>query len=117
MKNKTKIVERATALVAALMSQPAGLVVETVDNIGSKSSTVQTIKVKDTLTGREYFMRCGLHGKGWCTVKNGYSGTTRKVVQYGVMSLAGYRSPLDFEESVFVVERHMTKQRRKLGIA
>lgn len=84
--------------------------VEVIKNMASKRSYYDTFKITDLITGREYFIRSGETGRGWCTVKCSRS---RGVVQYGVLSLAGYTSQLDLECSVFVVERHIAKQRKK----
>jgi hypothetical protein len=87
------------------------------------SCTQKTIKITDTFTGREYFVRGGFESTGWVTVK-GFStsrgrwanGNFKRVFQYGVMRLpkqwGKFMTP---EEKLFVVERHITKQRKKLG--
>lgn len=86
--------------------------VEAVKNTGSKRAKHRgTFKITDTLTGREYFIRSGQNGYGWCTVKCNRS---RGVIQYGVLSLGGSISPLQLTDSIFVVERHIAKQRKKL---
>ena len=85
--------------------------VESVKNKGSKRAKHRgTFKITDTLTGREYFIRSGANGSGWCTVKCNRS---RGVIQYGVLSLGGSISPLQLTDSIFVVERHIAKQRKK----
>jgi hypothetical protein len=88
-----------------------GINVEIVKNTGSKQTKQETFKITDTITGREYFIRSGEVGCGWVTVKCGKS---YNVTQYGVLSLNGRISKLDLDESVFVVERHIAKQRKKL---
>jgi hypothetical protein len=88
-----------------------GINVEIVKNPGSKQTTQETFKITDTITGREYFIRSGENGLGWATVKCSKS---YDVTQYGVLSLNGRISKLDLDESVFVVERHIAKQRKKL---
>ena len=85
--------------------------IEIVKNPGSKQTKQETFKITDTITGREYFIRSGEFGCGWATVKCGKS---YNVTQYGVLSLNGRISKLDLDESVFVVERHIAKQRKKL---
>jgi len=87
-----------------------GINVEIVKNPGSKQTKQETFKITDTITGREYFIRSGEFGCGWATVKCKRFYT---VTQYGVLSLNGYISKLDLSESVFVVERHIAKQRKK----
>jgi hypothetical protein len=88
-----------------------GINVEIVKNTGSKRTTQETFKITDTITGREYFIRSGENGRGWATVKCERS---QGVIQYGVLSLNGYISKLGLKSSVFVVERHIAKQRKKL---
>jgi len=88
-----------------------GINVEIVKNLGSKTTKQETFKITDTITGREYFIRSGENGIGWATVKCKRS---RGVIQYGVLSLNGYNSKLGLKSSVFVVERHIAKQRKKL---
>jgi hypothetical protein len=89
--------------------------VESVKNTGSKRAKHRgTFKITDTLTSREYFIRSGDSGYGWCTVKCNKS---RGVVQYGVLSLGGFISPLDLTDSIYVVERHIAKQRKKLNFS
>ena len=88
-----------------------GINVEIVKNTGAKYTKQETFKITDTITGREYFIRSGEFGCGWATVKCGRFYT---VTQYGVLSLNGRISKLDLSESVFVVERHIAKQRKKL---
>ena len=88
-----------------------GINVEIVKNPGSKRTTQETFKITDTITGREYFIRSGENGLGWATVKCGKS---RNVTQYGVLSLNGSIRKLDLRNSVFVIERHIAKQRKKL---
>jgi hypothetical protein len=86
------------------------------------SCTQKTIKITDTFTGREYFVRGGFESTGWVTVK-GFStsrvwanGNFKRVFHYGVMRLpkqwGKFMTP---EDKLFVVERHITKQRKKLG--
>ena len=87
-----------------------GINVEIVKNPGSKQTKQETFKITDTITGREYFIRSGEVGCGWATVKCGKS---RNVTQYGILPLNGYISKLDLGESVFVVDRHIAKQRKK----
>ena len=87
-----------------------GINVEIVKNTGSKRTTQETFKITDTITSREYFIRSGENGRGWATVKCERS---RGVIQYGVLSLNGYISKLGLKSSVFVVERHIAKQRKK----
>ena len=88
-----------------------GINIEIVKNTGSKRAKQETFKITDTITGREYFIRSGENGIGWVTVKCGKS---YNVTQYGVLSLGGRIGRLDLEDSVFVVERHIAKQRKKL---
>ena len=88
-----------------------GINIEIVKNTGSKNTKQETFKITDTITGREYFIRSGENGLGWATVKCSKS---YDVTQYGVLSLNGRISKLDLGESVFVVERHIAKQRKKL---
>jgi hypothetical protein len=88
-----------------------GINIEIVKNLGSKRAKQETFKITDTITGREYFIRSGENGIGWVTVKCGKS---YNVTQYGVLSLGGRIGRLDLEDSVFVVERHIAKQRKKL---
>ena len=88
-----------------------GINIEIVKNTGSKNTKQETFKITDTITGREYFIRSGENGIGWVTVKCSKS---YDVTQYGVLSLGGRISRLDLEDSVFVVERHIAKQRKKL---
>jgi hypothetical protein len=89
-----------------------GLQIEVVKNTGSKRAIHRdTFKITDTITSREYFIRCGAtSGRGWATVKCNRS---RGVIQYGVLSLGGEIGSLDLKDSVFVVERHIAKQRKK----
>jgi hypothetical protein len=87
-----------------------GINVEIVKNPGSKREKQETFKITDTITGREYFIRSGENGIGWVTVKCGKS---YNVTQYGVLSLGGGIGRLDLQDSVFVVERHIAKQRKK----
>ena len=87
-----------------------GINVEIVKNPGSKQTKQETFKITDTITGREYFIRSGEVGCGWATVKCSKS---YNVTQYGILSLNGRISKLDLGESVFVVERHIAKQRKK----
>jgi hypothetical protein len=89
-----------------------GLQIEVVKNTGSKRAKHQpTFKITDTITSREYFIRCGAtSARGWATVKCNRS---RRVLQYSVLSLGGAIRLLDLKESVFVVERHIAKQRKK----
>ncbi len=85
----------------------------------------QTIKITDTFTGREYFVRGGFTDTGWVTVK-GLSisrvwdnGNYRRVFQYGILRLTSsynYCKCMTPEDKLFVVERHIAKQRQKLGI-
>jgi hypothetical protein len=88
-----------------------GINIEIVKNTGAKNTKQETYKITDTITGREYFIRSGENGLGWATVKCSKS---YDVTQYGVLSLNGRISKLDLEDSVFVVERHIAKQRKKL---
>ena len=89
--------------------------VESVLNTGPKhAKRHKTFKITDTLTCREYFIRSGESGYDWCTVKCNRS---RGVIQYGVLSLGGSISPLDLTNSIYVVERHIAKQRKKLNIS
>ena len=90
-----------------------GLQIEIVKNTGSKRAKHRdTFKITDTLTAREYFIRAGAEpGRGWATVKCNRS---RGVIQYGVLSLGGSIGSLDLKDSVFVVERHIAKQRKKM---
>jgi hypothetical protein len=87
-----------------------GINIEIVKNPGSKQRKQETYKITDTITGREYFIRSGEFGCGWATVKCGKS---YKTTQYGVLSLGGGIGQLDLQDSVFVVERHIAKQRKK----
>jgi hypothetical protein len=89
-----------------------GINIEIVKNPGSKREKQETFKITDTITGREYFIRSGENGIGWVTVKCGKS---RNVTQYGVLSLGGGIGRLDLQDSVFVVERHIAKQRKKFA--
>ena len=87
------------------------------------SCTQQTIKITDTFTGREYFVRGGFESTGWVTVK-GFStsrvwanGNYKRQFQYGVMRLPNqWGKCMTPEEKLFVVERHITKQRKYTGI-
>jgi hypothetical protein len=88
-----------------------GINIEIVKNTGSKYTKQETFKITDTITGREYFIRSGENGLGWATVKCSKS---YDVTQYGVLSLGGGIGRLDLQDSVFVVERHIAKQRKKL---
>jgi hypothetical protein len=88
-----------------------GINIEIVKNTGSKNTKQETFKITDTFTSREYFIRSGENGIGWVTVKCSKS---YDVTQYGVLSLGGRIGKLDLEDSVFVVERHIAKQRKKL---
>jgi len=87
-----------------------GINVEIVKNTGSKQRKQETYKITDTITGREYFIRSGENGIGWVTVKCGKS---YDVTQYGVLSLNGSIRKLNLRNSVFVIERHIAKQRKK----
>lgn len=88
------------------------------------SCTNQTIKITDTFTNREYFVRGGFNDTGWVTVK-GLSisrvwdnGNYRRVFQYGLLKLTSsynYCKCMTPEDKLFVVERHIAKQRQKLG--
>ena len=86
------------------------------------SSTRQTIKITDTFTGREYFVRGGFESTGWVTVK-GFSssrvwanGNYKRIFQYGVLRLPKqWGKCMTPEEKLFVVERHIAKQRKKPG--
>ena len=90
-----------------------GINVEIVKNKGSKRAKHRdTFKITDTFTGREYFIRSGESGYGWPTVKCSRS---RGVIQYGVLSLGGSIGLLDLQDSIFVVERHIAKQRKKFA--
>jgi hypothetical protein len=90
-----------------------GIIVENVKNKGSKRAKHRdTFKITDTFTGREYFIRSGESGYGWPTVKCNRS---RGVIQYGVLSLGGSIGLLDLQDSIFVVERHIAKQRKKFA--
>ena len=88
-----------------------GINVNIIKNTGAKYTKQETFKITDTITGREYFIRSGENGLGWATVKCGKS---YKTTQYGVLSLGGGIGRLDLQDSVFVVERHIAKQRKKL---
>lgn len=87
------------------------------------SCTQKTIKITDTYTGREYFVRGGFESSGWVTVK-GHSvsrvwvnGFYKRVFQYGVLRLPNqWGKCMTPEEKLFVVERHIAKQRRITGI-
>ena len=88
------------------------------------SCTQKTIKITDTFTGREYFVRGGFDSMGWVTVK-GLStsrvfanGNYKRIFQYGVLRLSNQYNWGKFmtpEDKLFVVERHIAKQRQKLG--
>ena len=90
-----------------------GINVEIVKNKGSKrAKRLDTFKITDTITGREYFIRSGEVGYGWPTVKCNRS---RGVIQYGILSLCGGIGKLDLQDSIIVVERHIAKQRKKFA--
>lgn len=85
----------------------------------------QTIKITDTFTGREYFVRGGFDDFGWVTVKGlsisrvWNNSNYRRVFQYGILRLTSsynYFKCMTPEDKLFVVERHIAKQRQKLGI-
>ena len=82
----------------------------------------QTIKITDTFTGREYFVRGGFKSSGWVTVKGLSSsrvwanGNYKRIFQYGVLRLSNqWGKCMTPEEKLFVVERHIAKQRKKPG--
>ena len=90
-----------------------GINVEIVKNKGSKrAKRLDTFKITDTITGREYFIRSGEFGYGWPTVKCNRS---RGVIQYGILSSCGGIGKLDLQDSIIVVERHIAKQRKKFA--
>jgi len=89
------------------------------------SCTQKTIKITDTYTGREYFVRGGFESTGWVTVKGltpsiaFVNGNYRRIFQYGVLKLG--KQYFQFkcmtpEDKLRVVERHITNQRRIHGI-
>ena len=88
------------------------------------SCTQKTIKITDTFTGREYFVRGGFESMGWVTVKGltpsraFVNGNYRRILQYGVLKLSDKYwccKTMTPEDKLRVVERHITKQRQKLG--
>ena len=87
------------------------------------SCTQKTIKITDTFTGREYYVRGGFDSMGWVTVK-GHSvsrvfvnGFYKRVFQYGVLRLPKqWGKCMTPEDKLFVVERHIAKQRKFNGI-
>ena len=91
--------------------------IERVKNTGSKHLKYATFKITDGITSREYFMRCGSYvGQySWVTVKckptEIYGGRT--IQQYGVLSFNGGIRKLNIYQSLFVIERHIAKQRKK----
>jgi hypothetical protein len=87
-----------------------GIKIEVVHNTGSKRGIEETFKITDTITGREYFIRSGETGSGWATVK---CESLRKVIRYSVLSLNGRTRKLNLSDSIFVIERHIAKQRKK----
>ena len=86
------------------------------------SCTHQTIKITDTFTGREYFVRGGFESSGWVTVKGlstsrvWANGNYKRIFQYGVLRLPNqWGKCMTPEDKLFVVERHIAKQRKYLG--
>ena len=90
--------------------------IEIVKNTGSKRRPGDTFKITDNITGREYFIRSGINGHSWATVKCSPTRTWggRMIQQYSVLSLKGGPRKLNIYDSVFVIERHIAKQRKKL---
>ena len=87
------------------------------------SCTQKTIKITDTYTGREYFVRGGFESTGWVTVKGltpsiaFVNGNYRRIFQYGVLRLPNqWGKCMTPEDKLRVVERHIAKQRRIHGI-
>ena len=86
------------------------------------SCTQKTIKITDTFTGREYYVRGGFDSMGWVTVKGHavsrvfVNGFYKRVFQYGVLRLPNqWGKCMTPQDKLFVVERHIAKQRQKLG--
>ena len=87
------------------------------------SCTQKTIKITDTFTDREYFVRGGFESPGWVTVKGistsrvWANGFYKRVFQYGVLRLPKqWGKCMTPEDKLFVVERHIAKQRKFNGI-
>jgi len=87
------------------------------------SCSKKTIKITDLYTGREYFVRGGFDSSGWVTVK-GFSvsrvwanGNYKRIFSYNVLRCRNqWGKCMTPEDKLFVVERHIAKQRKMSGI-